>query len=134
MEPLHRDRLLAHHGGRHFASEPHLRIQVLPVAPKGGFAHSSRRADGLFDRYHGELLIICLAGTCTVTTETDAADLREGDQALLCNGEAFRVDRRHEEEAAVIQLVWSPGPNPCRACWETDRRFFEPRRTPTDEY
>ncbi len=121
MELLSRERLLSHSGGRHFASEPHLRIQVLPV---GLFAPSSTRAGAFFDAYHGELLIICLVGGCSVTTKAGSVNLAQGDQALLVDGEAFRLDSSTPE--ATVQLIWAPGPNPCRSCWERDAGFFAP--------
>ena len=62
MESLPRDRQLDHHGGRHLVSEPHMRIQVLPVPYRAG--------DGqpLFTQYHGELHLHCIKGQCVVQT------------------------------------------------------------------
>lgn len=51
--------------------------------------------------------------------------LEEGDQVLLSN-EPFRIDPMAPGTEPVVQLVWTPGPNPCRFCWETDSRFFQP--------
>jgi hypothetical protein len=117
MEFLSRARLLDHHGGRHLASEPHIRIQVQPVPV--------RASDGapFFTRYHGELLIHCVQGACRVETERAACELAQGDQVLLFDGEGFRIDRSNEHDA-IVQLIWTPGPNPCRTCWETDDNFF----------
>jgi hypothetical protein len=42
---------------------------------------------------------------------------------LLVDGEAFRIDPV-EGASGVVELVWTPGPNPCRTCWEIDGRFF----------
>jgi hypothetical protein len=42
---------------------------------------------------------------------------------LLVDGEAFRIDPV-EAASGVVELVWTPGPNPCRTCWEIDGRFF----------
>jgi hypothetical protein len=121
MEKLPRTRLLEHHGGRHFLSEPHMRIQVLPV-PFG-----PRNGEPLFASYHGEVLIQCIDGRCVVVTKSERCPLAEGDEVVLVNGEPFRVDRADGEGSeAVVQLVWAPGPNPCRACWELDSRFFAP--------
>lgn len=117
MDRLPRTRLLSHHGGRHFVSEPHIRIQVLPVPVRGA------RGEALFGRYHGELLIHCLQGTCLVVTERESCQLGEGDQAVLLDGEAFRIDPV-ENAAGVVELVWTPGNNPCRTCWEINGRFY----------
>jgi hypothetical protein len=117
MERLPRTQLLTHHGGRHFVSEPHIRIQVLPV-PVG-----AATGESLFGRYHGELLIHCLQGACLVITHGESCQLAEGDQAVLLDGEAFRIDRV-EDAPGVVELVWTPGSNPCRTCWENNGRFF----------
>jgi hypothetical protein len=118
MQRLLRTSLLAHDGGRHFVSEPHVRIQVLPVPAPGSGA-----SDQLFSNYHGELLIHCLDGRCVVKTAKDEAELGQGDQVLLVDGEPFRIDRIENLEG-VVQLIWSPGMNPCRTCWERDGKFF----------
>ena len=107
------------------AGGPSVAPEASPAASVAATGDASTQLDGLFERYHGELLIICLVGGCTVMTEKQSADLREGDQVLLCDGEPFRVDRRAADDAAVVQLVWMPGPNPCRTCWEANGRFFE---------
>ena len=96
-----------------------MRIQVLPVP-----VHT-RTDEPLFARYHGELLIHCVQGTCVVVTERQSCELAEGDQALLVDGEPFRVERAEGREA-VVQLVWAPGPNLCRTCWERAARSFAP--------
>lgn len=118
MELLARTRLLNFDKGRHFASEPHLRIQVLGVSG----TEQGQRKD-LFSGYHGELLVICLKGRCRVETENSGIDLAELDQALLFDGEPFRVLGTDIQDA-VVEMIWAPGPNPCRVCWETDGRFF----------
>src|SRR5579862_1946373 len=118
MEPLTRLRLLDFDKGRHFASEPHLRIQMLRVP---GAEHEQRK--DLFGGYHGELLVLCMKGRCRVETENAGLDLAEGDQALLVDGEPFRIVGNDAEDAAV-EMIWAPGPNPCRFCWETDGKFF----------
>ena len=84
-----------------------------------------RRESGLFDRYHGELLVHCIDGRCVVATERESCELARGDQVLLLDGEPFRIDRIDHEEG-VVQLIWTPGPNPCRTCWELDGQFFGP--------
>jgi len=119
MESLTRPRLLDFDTGRHFASEPHLRIQMMRVPGTRQEQHKD-----LFAAYHGELLVICLKGQCRIETEKSGLDLAELDQALLVDGEPFRVVGTNDEDAAV-EMIWAPGPNPCRACWETDRKFFE---------
>ena len=119
MERFPRSRLLAHRGGRHLASEPHIRIQVQPVP-----VHAAT-GEALFDAYHGELLINCLLGDCLVVTARESCALAQGDQALLLDGEAFRIDRAGDHES-VVQLVWTPGPNPCRTCWEIDDKLLGP--------
>lgn len=118
MENLSRARLLDCDQGRHYASEPHLRIQVLRIP--GG---RNQPAEDLFGNYHGELLIVVLQGRCRVETATSSLDLGEYDQALLLDGEAFRIVGVADDEA-VVELVWTPGPNPCRVCWEREGRFF----------
>jgi homogentisate 1,2-dioxygenase len=118
MEHLPRTRLLEHHGGRHFVSEPHVRIQVLPVPVRSG------DGEALFANHHGEVLVHCLAGTCVVRTALDHVELAGGDQVLLVDGEPFRIDRVEGQEG-VVQLIWTPGMNPCRTCWERDGKFFE---------
>lgn len=117
MEPLLRARLLDHRGGRHLVSEAHIRIQIQPVPLHAGDGHP------FFSRYHGELLIHCLEGRCLVQTSIDACELSQGDQVLLRDGEAFRIDRVDEHDG-VVQLVWTPGPNPCRTCWQSSNKFF----------
>lgn len=120
---LRRERLLAVDGkGRHFASEPHLRIQVLPVPP------SSERRE-LFENYHGELLIICLQGFVTVRTVKKEFPLEVGDQILLIDGEPFAIDSNGETES-LVELVWAPGLNPCKTCWEQAQPFFDKPSTP----
>ena len=118
MQILSRAHLLAHYGGRHFASEAHLRIQVLPVPVTG--AGDPRE---LFAGYHGELLVLCVQGGCSVRTKDGSNQLDEGDQALLVDGEPFAIDRIDERDG-VVQLVWTPGMNPCRVCYENNGRFF----------
>jgi hypothetical protein len=118
MESLSRKRLLDFDKGRHFASEPHLRIQVLSVSP----TETGQPAD-LFSAYHGELLVLCVKGRCRVETKESGIDLAELDQVLLLDGEPFRLVGI-EGEQAVVELIWTPGPNPCRACWEADNKFF----------
>jgi len=119
MEPLLRARLLDHHGGRHLASEPHIRIQVLPVRAR------SEDDGSLFAEYHGELLIHCLDGACRVRTASDRVELAAGDQVLLVDGEPFRIDHVEDHEG-VVQLIWAPGLNPCQTCWENNGRFYGP--------
>lgn len=110
--------LIAHDGGRHFVSELHIRIQVLSVAL------GSDDEKPLFGNYHGELLVHCLDGACVVRTESDESRLTPGDQVLLVDGEPFRIDRVDGQEG-VVRLIWTPGMNPCRTCWERDGKFFE---------
>ena len=55
------------------------------------------------------------------------AEKRPQDQALLVDGEGFRVDRVGSQDG-LVQLVWSPGNNPCRTCWEISNRFFGPTK------
>lgn len=118
MQHLPRSKLLEHHGGRHVVSEPDIRIQVLPVRLRPG------TGEELFDRYHGELLAHCLDGACIVRTETEAVELSRGDQVLLVDGAPFKIDRTDGQEG-VVQLIWTPGNNPCRFCWELNGRFFD---------
>jgi len=77
----------------------------------------------LFGNYHGELFIICLEGGCRVVTQSSSLTLADHDQVLLVDGEPFRIDGITEGDA-VVELIWAPGPNPCRVCWENDGRFF----------
>lgn len=118
VQVISRSSLLATSEGRHFASEPHVRIQVLrlPRAKQGP-------PRDLFSGYHGELLVICLDGRCRVETEGGGHDLSAHDQAFLADGEPFRVLALDDRDA-VVEMVWAPGPNPCRTCWERDSKFF----------
>lgn len=86
-----------------------------------------RSGDGepFFKAYHGELLIHCIQGSCLVVTDRESCELAQGDQVLLLDGEAFRIDRTGGQDG-VVQLVWTPGMNPCRTCWEVDDKFFRP--------
>jgi hypothetical protein len=76
-----------------------------------------------FSGYHGELVVLALKGRCRVHTKTSFMDLDERDQALLEDGEPFRVVSL-DDEGGVIQMLWAPGPNPCRTCWEADGVYF----------
>ena len=101
--------------GRHFASGPHLRIQVVRLsAGDGGREYRQPR--------HGDALAICLQGQARIEGEAATCDLDERDQALLSDGEAFRLQALNGE--ALVQLIWSPGPNPCQECWELNNRFY----------
>ena len=77
-----------------------------------------------FGGHHGELLVICLKGRCRVETEGSGIDLAELDQALLLDGEPFRVVGIDNQDA-VVEMIWAPGPNPCQVCWEADAKFFK---------
>ena len=119
MDSLKFAALSAVDGGRHFASEPHIRIEVLDPA-------TLRRAQSRqpFTQYHGELLIICLKGSLRVKTTTSALDLATHDQALLLDGEAFTIECLGGDDTCA-EFIYAPGPTPCRVCWETDSKFFE---------
>jgi|GEM_PF-2704179 hypothetical protein len=119
MEHLPRSRLLDCDQGRHYASEPHLRIQVLRIPG----ARNQPAKEPLFGNYHGEVLVVALQGRCRVEAATSTLDLGEHDQALLLDGEPFRIVGVVDDEA-VVELVWTPGMNPCRTCWEREGRFF----------
>jgi len=122
LERLPLSRLLDHHGGRHFASEPHIRIQVQPVPVRSG------DGEPFFKSYHGELLIHCIQGSCMVETARESCELAQGDQILLTDAEPFRIERAGDQEG-VVQLVWAPGMNPCLTCWERDDKFFRPSQS-----
>jgi hypothetical protein len=68
---------------RHLVSEAHMRVQVITIP----HAHE----DGLFDRYHGELLIQVLDGSGLLKTVNSEITMQVGDQALLMNGEGFSL-------------------------------------------
>jgi hypothetical protein len=119
MQPLSRKHLLSFDGSRHFASEPHVRIQVVRIPGIGG-----KEQKDFFAGYHGELIVICLEGRCRVETRDSGINLAEMDQALLLDGEGFRIVTL-DGDAAVVEMIWTPGPNPCRFCWETDGKFFK---------
>lgn len=92
-------------------------MQVLPV-PEG------RTSGDLFGNYHGELLVNCIDGACVAVTARNRIRLEQGDQVLFTDREPFKIDGA-PDTAGVVQLVWMPGPNPCRACWENAESFFE---------
>jgi hypothetical protein len=101
--------------GRHFAAGPHLRIQVVRLVP----GVPGRDA---FLPHHGDVLVLALRGRARVQTKDWARDLAEQDQALLSGGEAFHLVALGGE--SVVQLVWSPGANPCKECWELNNRYY----------
>lgn len=107
VQELPHSHLMGEKNSRHFASEPHLRIQVIPI-PVG---HAS---ESLFD-FHGELLLICLYGKVVVRTTESRFPLVEYDQLLLIDGEKFSVENCTETEAKV-QFIWAPGLNSCTHC------------------
>ena len=118
MQPLRFATVASVDTGRHFASGPHLRIQTVEVSrlPRG-------TEPELFSGHHGEVVILCLKGRCRVHTVTSYVDLDERDQALLEEGEPFRVVSV-DAETALVQMRWAPGPNPCRTCWQADGVYF----------
>ncbi len=116
MEQLSLDHLLDCGRSRHFASEPHMRIQVLDISNKAPDTP-------LFDTYHGELLIICLQGSVDIRTDGQTTRLNLHDQVLLVDGESFSFDPV-SSEPPIIQFVWAPGMNPCRKCYEVYGGFF----------
>jgi homogentisate 1,2-dioxygenase len=100
--------------GQHIASEPHLRIEIQEVT-------SSMRLDTL---YHGELLVLILHGSVNVRTEKGLQKVSPGDQILLSDGESFELILRDEHSSVTVQMIWTPGLNPCEVCWEHNNRFF----------
>jgi hypothetical protein len=110
--------LVSEGAGRHLASEAHLRVQVVSVP-----AAREPPPGELFSGYHGELLVLCLQGRCRVDIGASTLELDAHDQALLVDGEPFRI-LGTDADGALVQLIWTPGPTPCRACWESNGRFF----------
>ncbi len=107
--------------GRHLASEPHLRVQILTL--------DYQAAPQFFDGYHGELLIQIHDGAALLSTRNAERRMEVGDQALLVDGEAFMLNPVEEGKTVRAQYIWAPGPNPCKTCWETSGRFFDVRKT-----
>lgn len=97
-----RARLLDHHGGRHLASEPHLKIQVRPVPVRAGDGSPFFNA-------------LPRRGACRVQTERDSCELAQGDQVLLLDGEGFRIDRSNGTEAGVASSSWRDLARPRRS-------------------
>jgi hypothetical protein len=103
---------------RHFASEPHIRIQVITI-------ESNRGTELLTDKYHGELLIICLKGKLKAVSKTATAELNEGDQVLFFDGEPFQIHTANPDgTSSLAQFIWTPGNNPCKFCFEQNKTFF----------
>lgn len=102
---------------RHLASEPHMRIQIMKI--------SSTASQELFDRYHGELLIIIWSGDAVLKTKDGIQRMGIGDQCLLVDGEPFNLRPETEGKEIVAQMIWSPGMNPCEECWKSDGKFFQ---------
>ena len=100
--------------GQHIASEPHIRVQILEISSSlpGGYS------------YHGELLLLILRGTCAVRTEKEDRMVNVGDQVLLADGEEFKIALLNEDSPVIVQMVWAPGMNPCKVCWDNNARFF----------
>ena len=105
---------LLHKAGQHIASEPHIRVQILEISSSlpGGYS------------YHGELLLLILSGACTVRTEKENRTVNVGDQVLLTDGEKFEIALLNEAFPVIVQMIWTPGMNPCKVCWDNDARFF----------
>lgn len=102
---------------RHLASEPHMRIQVMKIETK-----TYRE---LFHGYHGELLIVVWSGTALLETATESQLLNAGDQCLLAGGEPFKVEPEAEGTSIIVQMIWSPGVNPCEECFSSALKFFK---------
>jgi hypothetical protein len=107
---------LAITGGRHIASEPHMRVQVLTLTTE-----SSKE---FFDTYHGELLIIVLEGSLKLTTIDRSEILNRGDQALLIDSEKFNALPADGHSEVKVEYIWAPGNNPCKFFWEVDNKFY----------
>lgn len=113
---LDHETLLGFDKSQHFASEPHIRIQMIEVKRSVG-------TSDLFS-FHGEVLVICQRGTIIGRTATETHSLREKDQLLFTGGDPFALEIEPKAAAAAAQLIWTPGPNPCKVCWQTASRFF----------
>lgn len=109
--------LFAKADNRHIASEPHIRIQVLTI--------SYREDVDFFDKYHGELLIIIHSGAAKIQTRAKEKILKTNDQVLLIDGEGFILNPVDKLEEVKAQFIWTPGPNPCKDCWEISNRFYK---------
>ena len=86
--------------GRHIASVKGMRVQVLDV-------EESR--PNLWRIPFGSLLIVALSGRCDLYTDEGKVELLVGDQALLVEGEQFKLQRSLPNEPAVVQMIWTPG-------------------------
>ena len=86
--------------GQHIASGSGMRVQVLEV-PENDTKPWPVRS--------GELLIICLAGSCEVEVNAARRTLGATDQILVERDEQFRVLRGQDGEPPIVQLIWAPG-------------------------
>lgn len=100
--------------GQHIASEPHIRVQILEISTSLSASYS----------YHGELLLLILRGTCALRTEKENRIVNVGDQVLLTAGEKFEIALPNDSSTVIMQMIWTPGINPCKVCWDNDARFF----------
>ncbi len=110
---------------RHIASEPHIRIQILTI--------QFREDADFFENYHGELLIIIHSGTAKIQTRSEEKTLSDNDQVLLIDGEGFILNPLNESEEIKVQFIWTPGPNPCKFCWELANRWYGDESTDQEE-
>ena len=94
-----------------------MRIQVMRI--------DGKTCRDLFNGYHGELLIVVWSGNAKLQTATESQLMKAGDQCLLAGGEPFKVEPEAEDTSIVVQMVWSPGVNPCQECVKRDSKFFE---------
>lgn len=108
MQYWHQSMIANETESRHLASEPHMRVEVMRIETKSTSA--------LFDKYHGELLIVIWSGNATLHTASGAQLLQAGDQCLLSNGEPFKIEPEINGNAIVVQLIWSPGLSQCDKC------------------
>ena len=117
MQYWKKETLLNLDEGRHLASEPHMRIQLMRI-------DTTPTAD-LFDRYHGELMVIAISGGIVLHLTGGTQLLNEGDQCLLAGSEPFKLGPEAEGTASVVQMIWSPGLSACKECWENNASCFQ---------
>jgi quercetin dioxygenase-like cupin family protein len=87
--------------GRHLSSSAWARVQVV----EAGHRHRPPFRVAL-----GEVIVLCLEGTCQVTVTDRTVELTRGDQVLVEEGESFALRSDSPDRDALVELIWVPGP------------------------